>query len=168
MKTSAKFAAVALVASIGTAALTAQVTATGRPAPIKLGQPVTANTVGGEGRTEARLAEMQVEIDKLRADLKDANNKIVSLQTSVKNTSLKVFELAPVVGKFKNHTHYFNVFVTSEAHTTEGRNKNRAAGEHTSVPTSECTRKPNAEAAPGYDILWKHTWQMEWNCPAGN
>lgn len=165
MNTSTKLVAAALLASIGTAALTAQVTATGRPAPIKLGQPTTANTVGGEGRAQAQLAEMQVQIDKLSADLKDANNKIASLQTSMKNTSLKVFEMAPVVAKFPAHKHYVNSFVTSDAHTPEGRNRTRGSGTVTSTPTDGCTRKASPDKS--YDYFWNSQWQLEWDCPTG-
>ena len=103
MRKGVQLVSVALLAGLGSAALVGQVTPTNRPAPIKITaaqvSPGTANTVSGDGRAEARIAELEGRLASLEAELKAQKNALASTQNALKTTSLKGFENAGKLSK---------------------------------------------------------------------
>ncbi|MCC6924913.1 hypothetical protein [Novosphingobium sp.] len=176
MRKMVQMVSVALLAGLGSAALVGQVTTTNRPAPIKITtaqvSPGTANTVSGEGRAEARIAELEGQLAALQAELKTQKNAIVGLQNGLKTTATKGFETAGQVSKlstnYERHSHFINDNNVSMAHDPDGRNVIRIYTNHTSTPTHGCTEIPNFQALGKWKFNVNQNWAFQWNCPSTN
>lgn len=108
--------------------------------PIKVA-PIPANTVGGAGRSEAMIKELQAQIDVLAAELAATRKDLASMKAAQGTTTAKALEahgMATALRKdFDGHSHYSPL-------TNISGDKQTIVAHESSIPKKYCSLNQTA------------------------